>query len=316
MSVPYQMKYVGLVALAAGLGLSLGDSATAADAKYDQAKKVFADLKAQSAKVAPARSDNWKELTIDKQKVKVWQGPAPRITPVTPAGGGGTTPPAPVQMCVKVWAELSDPTGKQSGQFVGIELYKWKPKQQFYFWVEAPVPVQLSLFQNFDVGLAASKPPVLVSPNAMFPLTYTTVEPGTPFRFPQLFETDKDQRDEFVTLTVLAAGQTVTIGTGPTTTTIECPLNNPATVGNVNQNVLTQQTNVFVNQNPGPISLGGMGERSFGARDRNAQKLSPVNPDLPAGSNPSTFTSPDSNQVALFALGGQNIGHLPLRFSK
>ena len=43
-----------------------------------------------------------------------------------------------------------------------------------------------------------------------------------------------------------------------------------------------------------------------------ADKLAMFNPDLPQGAPPSNNPS----QVAMFALGSQQVGHLPLRFSK
>lgn len=318
MSVPSQMKYVGLLGLVAGLGLTLGPaSAQPKNQKLTttQAKKAYADLKTQADK-GYARTQ-FKEVTINNQKVKVYQGNAPRLNPVDPMGGG-PNPPPPVQMCVKVWAELSDPAGTKSGQFVNIELYKWKPKQQFYFWVESAVPINLSLFQNYDVGLAEARPPKLVSPDPKFPLTYSTCEAGVPFRFPQLFETDLNLREEFVTLTVIAAGASVPVGPGPNPPVIQQPLNDPNAGMVINNNTLVNQTNVFVSQNPGPLDAAPMGggSRSFRAKDREGQRMGPVNPELPPGANPQTFASPDGNVVAMFAIGSQNIGHLPLRFSK
>src|SRR5262249_42266149 len=132
------------------------------------------------------QNKGWKTVTIGRSDVRVWQGPPSRLQPVPPDIGGGP----PVQMAVKGWAELSDRAGNLSGQFVNVEMFRWQPGQRFYFWLESPIPIQVSLFQYYDILPLEARTPRLVSPDPAFPNTYATVVPGQPFRFPQLFRTD------------------------------------------------------------------------------------------------------------------------------
>jgi hypothetical protein len=276
-----------------------------------------------------------------------------RVEPVDPMGiplpppppGPGPAPPPQVQLCVKVWAELSDEQGTQTGKFVNIEMFKWQPDQRFYFWCDAPVPVQLSLLQYYNVGPQEAKDPKLVSPNPAFPNTYATVVPGQPFRFPQLFKCDHTQRDEFVTLTVLQAGAPIPVPPSPgqapqpTVPPINQPSPPPPTPTTppapVTPTVLSQQNTMLslVSQNTMLVrkEKDGSIKLSYN-KEKEPYRLEAINPVLPPvggppgtppmpptgapPAGPTTFTSPDFNVVCMYALGTQTMGMLPLRFSK
>jgi hypothetical protein len=308
------------------------------------AQAVFQKLRSQFGPNG-LRTENdgtkWEERVIGGQKVKVVVGAnakkGVRVEPVDPMGiqlpppvpgpgpGPGPAPgptpgPAPAQLCVKVWAELSDDKGTQTNQFVPIEMYKWHPDERFYFWVESPVPVQLSLSQYYNISAAEAKDPKLVSPNPAFPNTYATVAPGQPFRFPQLFKCDHTQRDEFVTLTVIQAGAPVPAppspGQPPQPTPL--PVNDPGTPANVPQAVLQQQTTLLtlLSQSTVLVRKEGTGVKLSYNKEKEPYRLETVPPVLPAGSSPTTYTSSDVSNVCLYALGSQTMGMLPLRFSK
>lgn len=360
------MRLRWAIPVVAGAGLLLGTSAVwsggGQQKDLDKAKDIFNKLLQQSktkdlANPSIVRKENedagWETKVImdDKGKphnVKIYVGKGTpktgvaRVEPVDPMGlpvppppppmpGAPPPPPSGVQTMVKVWAELSDEQGTHSGKLVNIELYKWHPVEYFYFWFDAPIPVQMSIQQYYNVGPQEAKDPKLVSPSPAFPNTYATVVPGAPTSFPQLFRTDKTQRDEFVTLTVLQAGVPIPVPPSPGQAPVPTvpPLNTPTAPppagtppAPVANNVFTQNNNMLNLLAPATVLVRKEGDKvklSY-TKDKEPYRLEPINPPTPPPPTPNippsaaTFTDP--NMVAMYALGTQNMGMLPLRFSK
>ena len=95
--------------------------------------------------------------------------------------------------------KLVNPAG-QAGPYVNVVKHKWQRRERFYLWLETAVPIQLALFQNYPEGLLPSRQ---VSPDERFASSFATIMPGGPYRFPVLFKTDDDLRDEQVSLVVV-----------------------------------------------------------------------------------------------------------------
>ena len=313
--------------------------------RYNLAKQVFDKQMAQAKKDKqnePTKrtftikdGNGWQKKVINKTVIDVWVGKSPRVEPVNPDPVliPGKEKPTPIQTCVRVWAELSDEKGTQTNQFVNLEFYKFLPEQRFYFWLESPTPVQLSLTQYYDVGPSEAKQPKLVSPDERFPKTFATVRPGTPFRFPQLFKVDKTQADEFVTLTVIRASETIDIPSPPTeppTKPVVCPVNTPGPVNTPDPPVvgtmqLTQTCSMmgYLNQNS-TVLIRKDGKRTYKNKAEEYRRLEAVNPIIPSPEDPKvnpkldpgTYTTNDYHTIAMFALGSQTMGHLPLRIRK
>jgi len=243
------------------------------------------------------------------EPVKVWIGGPALISPVPIPGPDPK--PTPVRMAVKVWAELSDSRGTHTGRLVNIQRYKWQKNERFYFWFESAVPVQMSLTQYYDVGPSEAKKPRLVSPNRYFPKTYATVPAGEPTYFPQLFKTDDTLADEFAMLTLVAAGATI-IDEGKV---VRCPINQDILEDGGSGSVLKDTEEFFITLTPKRVPFKKSPKKKLSPRLLQAvdpQGIpSPVTPE-----NPTRVTSERPDVVALFVLGSETIGHLPLRFWK
>ena len=145
----------------------------------------------------------------------------------------------PLCMGVKIWGQLVDPLGNP-GPCVNLQKHKWQRSERFYLWLEAAVPVQLSLFQNYPEGRPASRQ---VSPDPAFPQTFATIPAGQPYRFPALIQMDDDLRDELVSIVVVRADVPVL-----PTATAPAPVSATAVAtAVVNANGLPAGTRVTVN---------------------------------------------------------------------
>lgn len=109
--------------------------------------------------------------------------------------------PQPVQLGVKIWAQLIDQAGNE-GPFVNLTKYKWSPNQRFYLWLETAVPIQMAFFQNYPEGILPSRQ---ITPDERFPETFGTIMPGRPHRFPVLLAMDDNLINEQVSIVVVRA---------------------------------------------------------------------------------------------------------------
>jgi hypothetical protein len=107
-------------------------------------------------------------------------------------------PKPPTGLGVKVWAELTE--GPNAGKLVHPEKYKWHPKERFYLWFETSSPVYVALYQNYQ-----EQPTRKVLPDEKYPLSYSAVLPGQPYRFPIKLEMDDNLHKELMSI-VLVAG--------------------------------------------------------------------------------------------------------------
>jgi hypothetical protein len=292
--------------------------AAVADPTIADAKKAYEALKKQgmaTPKLAPGTTGG--EVTYQatdaagkKVDYTVWVGSPRLITPVEVATKDGPK----CTLGLRVWAELSDAQGTHTGKYVNIQRYGWGRSEYFYFWFETAIPVQISLMQYYDVGPAEAKNPKLVSPDPKFPKTYSTVPAGRATYFPQLFRTDDTNADEFVTLTVVAAGAPVTPitpaepGKDPPPAT-PLPINQPQGMGG-GINVFGDTSNALARATPPTTSTLGMPKSASLVAVVDPMGTPPYQrpPELPQ----TTADNPD--QVSIFYLGNQQMGHLPLRF--
>ncbi|GHT31710.1 hypothetical protein FACS1894214_3250 [Planctomycetales bacterium] len=102
----------------------------------------------------------------------------------------------PVKSAVKIWFELED------GTFVEPTLHRWNPKEKFTIHFVSAVPVLVALYQNYPHDDLKSRQ---VMPDKRFPASFNAVPAGVDYKFPVLFEMDKNLEDEIMSLCLVRA---------------------------------------------------------------------------------------------------------------
>ena len=203
------MRTFSLVLGICFLGVAL-TSTTHAQTKEQQLSKAYDQLKANTLKAMDSGKFEQKSVNFKGTKLRL-VGDCEIDPVVIPA-----ITPAPICMGVKIWGQIVNPDGSL-GPLVNLTKHKWQKKEQFYLWLDAAVPLQLAVFQNYTDGRPKSKQ---VSPDEKFPRSFETVVPGTAWKFPVRMEMDDDLIDEQVSIVVVRADtQCLPVNGAPATVT-------------------------------------------------------------------------------------------------
>jgi len=191
---------LGLGALVAG-ALILQPSAANQDSKYELAKKRFDQLKQNATPVEGLRTQPYttRVQVVGKARFQVVPNDQVNIKPVPSIEAGKEN----IQLGIRIWFQLD-----KDKKYVNPVKHRWSPKERFHIFVEAAVPVQIHLFQNYPDDRPPSK---VVYPDEKYPETFATVLPGKPYELPVLFEMDDDLRKEIVSMVVARADATLPV---------------------------------------------------------------------------------------------------------
>lgn len=184
------MKCSCLLVSVAVIGLLTAGSARADD--REELLKRFDQLKANSMQAIQSGNVQQTETQLQGSATRFNLVPKCNVKPADPVAADQP----PVRLGVKIWGQLVDKKGKP-GKLVNLMKHRWNPKERFYIWVDAAVPVQMSLFQNYPEGRPASRQ---VSPDEKMPETFGTIMPGKPYRFPIMIAMDDDMRNELMSI--------------------------------------------------------------------------------------------------------------------
>jgi hypothetical protein len=160
--------------------------------------KAFSQLQKNAKKAIDDSDLQVRSRSFPSGDAEVLVGDAGRYGPVdVPINGK----PVPVKMMVKVWA-MPVKDGRETGQAVHLEKYKWQRKERFYLYFESAVPVQIGLYQDY-VG---DRAPERRLPDGKHPESYKTLMPGRSQRLPVLLEMDDNLHDELMSIVAVVAG--------------------------------------------------------------------------------------------------------------
>jgi len=204
--------------------------------------------------------------------------------PIAPVGGTVTPMTPTATVLVKIWAApvVGD---KETGQFVNLSLYKWRPKERFYLYFESAVPVHIGLYQDYP---NTTNPTRKVLPDTNYPDSFKTIMPGVPYRFPILMEMDNTNEAEFMSIVFVSAGtEPLVINQPPEKPGSGSPPEDPNAVARKYQGAID----------------------SIATKARAKARFAPVQP-----TTVMTSTSPDD--VAVCAFGPENYGFIQLKLFK